>query len=283
MRREPRNPARGLADLKSHLDALYARYNKPEFIPPDPLQCVTPYRDTADREIAGLVASSLAFGNVKQILASVDRVLGEMREPASWLRGVTQRQLQRRFAGFRHRYVTGADLADLLWGAKLAIENHGSLEGLFHRSMSPGDATVLPALSRFCAVLCAGKPRASNYLIPSPDLGSACKRWHMYLRWMVRCDEVDPGGWKSIDRSRLIVPVDTHMHRIARRLGLTARNAADQRTALEITAAFRMIEPDDPVRFDFALTRLGIRKDPEMAAFLELCGNETRADARVHR
>ena len=95
------------------------------------------------------------------------------------------------------------------------------------------------------------------------------KPW--FLRWMVRKDEVDPGGWYNVPSSRLIVPLDTHMHRICLALGLTQQKRADMRTALEITTAFRTITPDDPVKYDFALTRLGIRNDTDMDAFLKQC------------
>jgi len=98
---------------------------------------------------------------------------------------------------------------------------------------------------------------------------SDLKRLHLFLRWMVRRDEVDPGGWESVTPARLIVPLDTHMHRIALRLGLTSRKQANLRTAGEITAAFRALERDDPVRYDFCLTRLGIRNDMSIEEFLD--------------
>ena len=105
-------------------------------------------------------------------------------------------------------------------------------------------------------------------LLPSPSAGSACKRLNLFLRWMVRQDNVDPGGWDSVSPAKLIIPLDTHMHRIGRRLGLTPRRQADLRTAIEITEGFRGICPSDPVRYDFALTRLGIRRDEGVEDFL---------------
>lgn len=110
--------------------------------------------------------------------------------------------------------------------------------------------------------------RVKNYLLPDPAQGSACKRLHLYLRWMVRNDAVDPGCWRHVAPNVLVVPLDTHMHRIARALGLTRRKQADARAAAEITAAFRTIAPTDPVRYDFALTRLGIRRDTALSDFL---------------
>lgn len=142
--------------------------------------------------------------------------------------------------------------------------------------MSNDAETVLPALDAFVTELTAvfeGKPVS---LLPAPAKGSACKRLNLYLRWMVRKDNVDPGGWDGIPASRLVVPLDVHMHRISSSLGLTARKAADIKTAIEITRAFRKISPEDPVRYDFCLTRLGIRDDLDPAQFLEACEISTK-------
>ena len=155
----------------------------------------------------------------------------------------------------------------MLFSAKRVIERYGSLQACFAAGLN-GDDTVLPALSSFTKEL-ALSGGLSNGLLPSPAGGSACKRLNLFLRWMVRRDDVDPGGWDGVPASKLIVPLDTHMHRIGLALGLTGRRQADLRTAAEITAAFRAIAPDDPVRYDFALTRLGIRDDLDLSAFLE--------------
>ena len=109
-------------------------------------------------------------------------------------------------------------------------------------------------------------------MLPCPSRGSACKRLNLYMRWMVRRDDIDLGGWDRVPASKLVVPLDTHMHRIALAFGATRRKQANLRTALELTAAFRAIAPDDPVRYDFALTRFGIRSDMDVEAFLRQCG-----------
>ena len=107
-------------------------------------------------------------------------------------------------------------------------------------------------------------------LITPPEKGSACKRFNLFLRWMVRCDSVDPGGWKCIDKKDLLVPVDTHMFDIATRLGFTHRRYGDLKAALEITAGFARYCPEDPVKFDFSLTRLGIHPDLDKSIFDKL-------------
>jgi len=133
---------------------------------------------------------------------------------------------------------------------------------------------LLPALGRFVDELCSAAGGLDDHLLPRPERGSACKRLNLWLRWMVRRDAVDPGGWTGVSPAQLVVPLDVHMHRICRALGLTRREAADLRTAVEITDAFRSFAPDDPVRYDFALTRLGIRPGPEadLEAFLAKWG-----------
>jgi uncharacterized protein (TIGR02757 family) len=266
--KEPIHPPQ----LVERLEALYARLNRPAYISPDPLQFLGDYPELPDREVAAMVASSLAFGNVTQIVRSVASVLDRMPSPARFLESSTRNRLERRFAGFRHRYVADVELVDLLYGIKRARETHGSLEAVFLMGQPTGDGTILPALESFVHELRSHGRLQSNYLLPLPSRGSACKRLQLFLRWMVRRDAVDPGGWDQVSPARLVVPLDTHMHRISLALRLTGRRAGDMRTALEVTAAFRAMVPHDPVRYDFALTRLGIRDDTMGRDFLRECG-----------
>jgi len=254
---------------KAALEGLYGRYNRREFVHPDPLEVLYDYDHLADREIAALVASSLAYGRVGQILASVSLVLGRMGAPSLFLERATADSLRGTFADFKHRFTTGEDLSAMLWGVRGIIRRYGSVQGCFLAGLRDDHDTVLAALSSFVAELRSAGRAKCGRLLPSPAKGSACKRLNLFLRWMVRRDAVDPGGWNGVSPSRLIVPLDVHMHRICRALRLTRRRQADMRTAMEITSAFRDIVPDDPVRYDFALTRLGIREDIDLHAFLE--------------
>lgn len=256
--------------FKNRFDELYLRLNQREFVHPDPLEFLYRYEALCDREVAGLVASSLAYGRVAQILRSVACVLGPLGpRPCAFLLKASRPSLSTLFAEFRHRFTTGEELVALLWGARRAIERFGSLEACFSNGLLAEDETVLPALSVFVQAL--RKEERSlicNSLLPSPDKGSACKRLNLFLRWMVRKDTVDPGGWDQVAASKLIVPLDTHMHGISLAFGLTRRRQTNMRTALEITAGFRSIAPNDPVRYDFALTRLGIRDDMDVQEFI---------------
>jgi len=250
------------------LEELYELYNRRRFVHPDPLEYLYRYEDVRDREVVGLIASALAYGRVAQILLSIGSVLDAMGPPVQFLRERSPRMIHRAFDGFKHRWTTGPQLAALLVGIKHAIERHGSLETCFAAGLRDNEETLEPALTRFVYALHAGTRNGSRTLLPDPARGSACKRLHLFLRWMVRHDDVDPGGWNAVPRTKLIIPLDTHMHRIAVGLGLTARKQANARTAYEVTAAFRRINPDDPVKYDFALTRVGIRNEMDVAALV---------------
>ena len=257
-------PARQYKDALEH---QYRTYHKRQFVHPDPLEFLYDYADPADREIVALIAAALAYGRVAQILISVRRVLDRLgAAPAKYVVDTAPARMKLDLAGFKHRWTTGDDLAAMLAGTRRCIARHGSLGECLAGNIRPGDETLAPALAGLVGELSAFGPSVS--LLPDPARGSACKRLHLMLRWLIRRDEVDPGGWDRIPPRMLIVPVDVHMHRIARTLKLTARNAADGRCALEITRAFAAISPDDPVRYDFCLTRLGLNPEVRMADFL---------------
>jgi uncharacterized protein (TIGR02757 family) len=240
-------------------EEIYSTYNRPEYIHPDPLEFVLRFSGSDDQEIFGIVAAVLAFGRVGYILNSLETVFGIIRNPADDIGVMSAGELRRSFRSFRHRWTTGGELADLLVGVKRLREEYGSLENCFIAYIRQSDMDVIPSLTRFVAALRGASDRERSSLLSCPSGGSACKRLLLYLRWMVRKDEVDPGPWKGISPSMLVVPIDTHMHRIATGMGLTSRKQADMRCALEVTSYFRDLCPEDPVRYDFSLTRPGIR------------------------
>ena len=213
----------------------------------------------------GLIASSLAYGNVKQILKSVSKILDKMGYPHDFLMKSDRNVLSAAFSGFKHRFTAGKDLSDMLLSAKFAIEKYGSLEKCFMSGLKKSDSDIIPALRNFVRNLSLEFDRGENFLLPCPDRGSACKRLNLYLRWMVREDDVDPGGWKHIPRSKLMIPLDIHMWNICRDAGLTDRKQANLKSVVEITAKFAEINPEDPVKYDFTLSRFGIRDELEYA------------------
>ena len=255
-------PSAASPGMKEYLDRLYDRYNRQRFVRPDPVQFLYRYKDMRDREIAGLIASSLAYGRVTQIIRSIASVLNRMQpSPFLFLSTASEDSLTETFSGFRHRFTDGRELTALLAGIKAVMARHGSLHRCFTGLLRSDDETFCTPLAAFVEELKGSSGSAYNSLLPSPAKGSACKRLNLFLRWMVRSDAVDPGGWSGLSAAHLVVPLDTHMHRIGRDLGFTERKQADMKTAREITDCFKRIRPEDPVRYDFALTRLGIRSD----------------------
>ncbi|PCJ67010.1 MAG: TIGR02757 family protein [Candidatus Hydrogenedentota bacterium] len=255
-------------ELARHLEGLYETCNRRDLIHPDPLEHVYRYPDTRDREIVGLISASVAYGRVKQILdslATIFDILGP--SPRSYILDTTEAQMHRNLKGFKHRWTTDSELVSLLVGIKRMVECHGSLEKGFAQYIQPDDTDVIPPLTLFVQELLGDT--SVNSLLPRPDKGSACKRQQMFLRWMVRKDNVDPGCWSCLEPSKLIVPLDTHMFYVGRKLRMTKRKQADMKTAREITGAFKRMVPHDPVRYDFALTRLGIRADMSMPDFVK--------------
>jgi uncharacterized protein (TIGR02757 family) len=245
---------------KKQLETIYTHYNCRKWVHPDPLEFLYHYPHFKDREVVGLIASSLAYGRVTQILKSVSWVLDRMGpSPYAFLKTAPTPSLRKAFDSFKHRFTTGEEMILLLRGLQRVIKRFGTLYTCFLHGSKEEDASVLPGLSFLATQLSAPFSGHRNSLLPLPSHGSACKRLHLFLRWMVREDGVDPGGWKKVSPAKLIVPLDTHMHRICRGLNFTERKSGNLRTALEITSVFREITPEDPVRYDFALTRLGIR------------------------
>jgi len=253
---------------KTKLDSIYNQCNRRCFVHPDPLEFLYSYKDIRDREIAGLIASALAYGRMPQILKSVSSVLGAMdKSPYLFLKNSDKQFLLQKFKPFRHRFADGKNIAALLYGAKNIIDRFGSLNKCFEEGQSHDHENILLPMTFFVGEL-TSSGNNPGHLVANPKKGSACKRMNLFLRWMVRKDRVDPGGWKGINKSTLIVPIDTHMHKIGMMLGFTSRKQANMKTAMEITQGFTKISPKDPVKYDFALTRFGIRDDMNIKSLL---------------
>lgn len=244
-------------EISENLERVYRKYNHREFVHPDPLEFLYRFDRIEDREIVALLASGLAYGRVRSILSSIDGVLDILgSEPSAFIADAGSAGLAELLADFRYRFTSGSELAALLSAASSLQCEYGLLGNILTDLCSA--VTLREGLSEFVSLLLgrAGVEKCS--LLPRPALGSACKRLHLCLRWMVRKDEIDPGGWEGMSPADLIVPLDVHMFRAGRSLGFTTRRSADARAAMEITDGFRQFSPDDPVKYDFALTRWGI-------------------------
>jgi uncharacterized protein (TIGR02757 family) len=258
--------------LADRLERLYLAYG-PETAATDPILFLGRYEAAEDLEVVGWIASAFAYGRVETIQANVGRILEVLGpRPAAALDRISDfRELASNgLAGFRHRFHGAGDAAILLFAISRARAEAGSLRAFFESELRPEDRDVGPLLSRVVAKIAAFDYRPvarrrklpeespANFFFPDPASGSACKRWNMYLRWMVRSDRLDLGLWSGIPTDRLVIPTDTHIHLVSRRLRLTRRKTADWRTAREITDRLARIDPRDPVRYDYALCRLGI-------------------------
>lgn len=259
--------------IASFLEDIYSACNSPSRLRRDPLAIVKPFEDPADREVAALVCSTLAFGSVDLIMKACSRALAPLGvKPASSLARMGEAQLRDAWGDFQYRFCFPEDMIAIMRAIRRAREEEGSLEGLFLRG-DDGGADVIGALGAFVKALKArgkgdakgtGAPREiRENLLPDPERGSACKRLFLFLRWLSREDGVDPGGWPRVDRARLVVPLDLHMARVCHeRLRFMPSRHANLRNALLATAAFRLYAPEDPVKYDFALTRPGIDPAP---------------------
>ena len=266
-RRRPVDDAR----LGERLNALVETFDV-STIAPDPLQLVLRYDDPLDQEVAGLIAAAFAYGRADIIVSNIGAMLAKMApSPFAYLSAFDSREASARFAGFAHRFHKTPDLVAFLSRIAAAISTHGSLGALFAECYDSRDRDIGPTLARFVTVLrgdAADRP-ALAYLLTSPDDGSACKRMNLYLRWMIRRTAPDLGLWTFADPAKLLIPVDTHIHRIATFLGLNARRSADWKAARGITDRLARFDASDPVRYDFALCRLGI---------LDLCSRKRREE-----
>ena len=269
-------------ELRRRLDALYLQYDH-RFVDPDPLQFVRRHESPADREVVGLVASALAYGNVAQIKRSIAAALhGLGPRPAEAIRRFDPIAGARALAAFRHRFNEGRDLACLFFFLRQMIEGSGSVEAFFAAGDDPAAPDVAPGLASFAARALAldhgglyGRRRLPakagvRFFFPSPTRGSACKRLNLYLRWMVRSDSVDLGVWTCIDRSRLVMPLDAHVYSIARKARLTRYKSPGWSMAVDLTSRLRRLDPADPVKYDFAFHRMGLwKKSDEIRSLRE--------------
>jgi uncharacterized protein (TIGR02757 family) len=257
------------ATLDVALDRLYDDYNR-EDSASDPVDRVRPFAAPEDREIAGFCAAALAFGRVASVLNSIDSLFAIMGpRPAAFVRGFDPSQPHPELRAMVHRWTRGADLAALLWILRQMLERSGSLESFFLEGLESGDEDIGRALDRFSTRALAMDVRPAYgrrmpkrpgvcYFFPRPSAGSACKRLNLFLRWMVRSDAVDLGVWARVPRSKLIVPLDTHVIRLGQCLRLTKYVSPGWKMAADITRALRKLDPDDPVRFDFSLCHVGM-------------------------
>ncbi len=244
--------------LKEFLDNKVNEYNRPEFIKDDPVSIPHFFTKKQDIEIAGFFAAVFAWGNRTTIISKGKELLQRMNNsPYAFITGHTAKDLKS-LKGFTHRTFNEDDLYYFIESLHHHYSKYDSLESAFFPGRNYSVAQGLVHFKNY--FFSAEHLKRTEKHISSPLQKSTCKRLNMFLRWMVRKDSngVDFGLWKNISPSQLICPIDVHVARVAKKLGLLKRKQVDWLAATELTGALCQLDKDDPVKYDFALFNLGV-------------------------
>lgn len=246
-------------ELKAFLDEKVNLYNKPDFIDSDPIQIPHLFSQKEDIEIAGFLSATIAWGNRKMIISNARRMISLMGDsPYDFVMSHSPGCLTK-LDGFVHRTFNSDDFITFVVALKNIYTNHGGLEQVFSKYIQ--ESSLQPSISEFKKVFFSIEhAKRTQKHVSDPLAGSAAKRINMFLRWMVRDDNagVDFGIWKSIPASTLSCPLDVHSGNVARKLGILGRKQNDAKALAELDTQLRLLDKDDPVKYDFALFGLGV-------------------------
>ena len=253
-------------NLKQKLNYHYQKFDKTQ-LQPDPLQFPHLFKDEKDIEVMAFIASIFAYGNVKQIINTLNKFLIiSDNEPFQFIQNFDHNKLKSEIK-LSHRFYTQKDVTRFFHLLNQVYKDYGSIRNLFLSGYREDDNNIKNVITNFSnyflqkAKKVFGNPsRGLIFMFPLPEKGSACKRMNLFLRWMIRKDELDFGLWNEIPTSKLIIPVDTHVARICKQLKLTKRKNVSWKMAEEITENLKKFDPDDPVKYDFAICHIGMRK-----------------------
>lgn len=256
-------------NLKEKLDYHYKAFDKSQ-ISPDPLQFLHLFTDGRDIEVMGFIASVFAYGNVKQIVNTLSKfVTASENSPYLFVKNFDRKADGKKLKGIKHRFYTEKDILDFFSLLNITYNKFGSLKNLFLKHYNEKELNLKNSISEFSKYYLELERKNTKskklslgfkFMFPLPGLGSACKRMNLFLRWMIRKDELDFGIWKEIPPNKLIIPVDTHVAKICRQLKLTQRKNISWKMAEEITGNLKKFDPFDPVKYDFAICHIGMRK-----------------------
>ncbi len=268
---------------KSYLEKLYSRYNRIDFVE-DPIQIVLRSKEREDQEILAYISSLYAFGNIKQINSVLNRIF-QLLQPSAKNRILDRNYLQylKKQENINHRFLFHNQFVSLLFTLNLILNEFQDLKTLFLSGYNTEEKNLKSAISYFSKkfreyykrsetiidkeksnskimnkIKRSNKSRKLKFLFPDPETNSTCKRMNLFLRWMVRKDNVDLGLWSEIKTSQLIIPLDTHIYQVAKFYNLTQKKSPSWNMAVEITEQLKKFDPLDPVKYDFALSHLKI-------------------------
>ena len=282
------SPTLNEREIKTALEALLGAQPN---ISQDPIQFVHRYSRPMDQEISGIFASALAFGRVSAFLPKIKSILDIADThggPRTWIETFDPKKAQE-IEHISYRWNKAPDFALLCFTLQETLKNNHSLSALFSSVWNASELTLSPTLERFIDVLRKNAlkiarqqqlspasfselPKGFRLFLCSPKDGSACKRWHLYLRWMIRDSYPDLGLW-DIPASKLCIPLDTHIHSLSEMIGIAVGKSANHRAMMTITQFMQRLDPVDPIRFDFALAHLGISKGCKKQWFSDICSN----------
>lgn len=246
-------------ELRAFLDEKVDLYNRPDFIESDPIQIPHQFTSKEDIEISGFLASVIAWGNRKMIIKNAQKMMDLMgNTPYDFVMSHSENDLEL-LESFVHRTFNGQDFIGFIKGLQHIYTNYNGLEAVFTKQTEKNSTQNAIVTFKTIFFEASHLQRTEKHL-PNPSIGSAAKRINMFLRWMVRNDNrnVDFGIWKSIPTSALSCPLDVHSGNVARKLGLLTRKQNDAKALTELDTNLRRLDPNDPVKYDFALFGLGV-------------------------
>lgn len=268
--------------LRNTLNRFYREYNLKERLKHDPIEFLHRYSTQRDIEIVGFIASCFAYGKVELFKLIIEKILSPgSKHPARFFTNFTLKKDGKYFKGISYRFNKEKDILCLVYMLSQALRKWNSLKNLFYHYYSSEQEDISDALDNFVdfflridtsAIYGENiKPYGLTQFFPPPQKSSACKRMNLFLRWMVRTDDIDLGIWDKISPSKLIIPLDTHIAKISKCLGLTKRTSSGWKTAKEITESLKKLDPEDPLKYDFALCHQGISGMCKGEKFRNIC------------
>ncbi|MBK8946009.1 MAG: TIGR02757 family protein [Ignavibacteriae bacterium] len=252
--------------LKRKLEYHYQKFDANQ-IYPDPIIFPRKFRLESDIEISAFISSIFAYGTVTQIINSLEKIHSLIgNSPTDYFQNFDKKKHQNFFKTFKHRFYSGEDVIKLFQIIQYILKEYESIKHLFLLYYFDQDKNIKNSLSFFSKNLIEISERISpttksvRFMFSDPFSGSACKRMNLYLRWMVRSDEIDFGIWKAVKKKQLVIPVDTHIAKLSKSLGLTKHENVSWQMAEDITENLKKFDSEDPVKYDFAICHIGMRK-----------------------